>query len=469
MIWRKFKNFFYYLTLLLILTGLKIGEEKLISKEKRPTWVDHPQKGYFIGIGQHQQEGVAKEEALIDARKQIMDSLGVKISRDDIVEVTQKGVTSGIIKTELAGKTQSKIAAQTILKIQPEKWHIEKWQKKAQEEILYYWKAYVLVHFSESDYNSFIDNMIFETEKFSQNYFSKAVDEFNKKNFASAILNYNNAVESQKEIYTITTINPTKLSKLNKIKADTIISMNSFLSKIKLNTKNSNQKGYFSQPLEKPLAIEVYYEDVPVRGLTLRWEIVDGSGSLQETTITDSNGYSENKVLKIEPGEKKSQSIVMVKPELNEEFFTVPKGYYKIDFSKKIVVSFVSHDFEDNELGPVKGSIVNSIRNLGFTIVESNIKDEEGLLEFGKTQKADVAVFCKVRFVGKSLYENIFFVKAGCDLKIVRLQTGESSFQKYFESKGSGLDFNQARTKSIVNLAKIVENFLNSNPQEVSK
>jgi len=51
--------------------------QKRMPKEPRPSWIDKPQPGYFIGISQKlPEEADARTEALQNAKRQIIESLG---------------------------------------------------------------------------------------------------------------------------------------------------------------------------------------------------------------------------------------------------------------------------------------------------------------------------------------------------------------------------------------------------------
>lgn len=135
------------------------GTEIQLSGKDRPDWVDNPSKKdtkelkAFVGISRDfEMEGDARDDALKDARQQIIDFMGILGKRVIREAVVTSGMSTDIIDPAVAMKDQSEFVSESFVKTRAKEYHIEKWQRVEDDlSLKNFYKAYVLVLFNEKD------------------------------------------------------------------------------------------------------------------------------------------------------------------------------------------------------------------------------------------------------------------------------------------------------------------------------
>ena len=162
---KKISSLLIFFLLFPLLFGQIIIAQERVSREKRPAWIDQNYPNIYIGISDlNKSEQDARQQAVKDARRQIIESLGGMIESrfvDNIVESRGKENFSSSFT-----KSRVQVIARNIIAVEPDQIYTEKWKRKTgmfQSELLY--KVYVRVPFSEEKHNKFMDEIITETEK----------------------------------------------------------------------------------------------------------------------------------------------------------------------------------------------------------------------------------------------------------------------------------------------------------------
>ena len=133
---------------------MPIGHEEKISGSERPKWVDTPVKEdtkeakAFVGLSLNEQmESQARAGALEDARKQIIDAMGVYGKRKIDEVITSVGSISDIINPGIVKDEATKMVSESIVKSRANQFHIERWKRITESGVGYYYKVFVLVLF----------------------------------------------------------------------------------------------------------------------------------------------------------------------------------------------------------------------------------------------------------------------------------------------------------------------------------
>ncbi len=135
------------------------GMETQISGKKQPDWVTNPSKKdtknlkAFVGISHDfEMEGDARQDALKDARQQIIDFMGILGKRVLKEAVVTSGMSTDIIVPAIATKDQTEFVSESFVKTRAKNYHVEKWQRVEDDGTLRnFYKAYVLVLFDQKD------------------------------------------------------------------------------------------------------------------------------------------------------------------------------------------------------------------------------------------------------------------------------------------------------------------------------
>ncbi|MCD4650364.1 MAG: hypothetical protein K8S56_01045 [Candidatus Cloacimonetes bacterium] len=133
--------------------------------------------GYYLGISRpFSSETEAIANALLDARLQIVQSLGVKVEIDalsrEIVINKDDEVT-----TYTEDNFRSRIYAGHIIQAKPAKVYYERWSRQLGTGIEYYYKAWVLVPFRQDQYNRIWQQVL--------TYANNQIEEYTEMYFAS--------------------------------------------------------------------------------------------------------------------------------------------------------------------------------------------------------------------------------------------------------------------------------------------
>jgi hypothetical protein len=147
------------LALILGCAGPKpLGWERQIDGGEAPAWTDHPGKmdtkdaKAFAGVSLDEaMEGSARDGALKNARQQIIDALGT-YGRHTVNQVIVLSKTEGgILDPEVIGADATELVSESEIASRAKEFHIEKWQRVTEEGLKTFYKAYVLVLYSNED------------------------------------------------------------------------------------------------------------------------------------------------------------------------------------------------------------------------------------------------------------------------------------------------------------------------------
>ncbi len=144
------------LVLLLLITGcaLSVGEERIVDREGDRELREGLRPPIYVGVSQPMPtEADALENAMQDARRQIVESLGIEICIETL-ETGTDSVQSGIVNRTLTTEDKSRIYARNIIKVSPERRYVEKWERMTSQGVTRYYKAWVAAPFREEEFRA---------------------------------------------------------------------------------------------------------------------------------------------------------------------------------------------------------------------------------------------------------------------------------------------------------------------------
>ncbi len=136
-----------------------IGFEERLTKDEAPEWsvrpIDFDNKEYkaFCGTSHNfSSDGEARDNAMQNARKQIIDAVGT-FGKHVINEVISSVGTAGsVLDPAVVRDDATKLVSEALVASRGSEFHVEKWSRVEDGgRISYYYKAYVLVMWNNND------------------------------------------------------------------------------------------------------------------------------------------------------------------------------------------------------------------------------------------------------------------------------------------------------------------------------
>ena len=140
-------------------TPHRIGEQKLISTQgHKGCWVTNPScadtkdSKAFTGVShQCKMEADARDDALKNARKQIIDAIGVHGKRKVEEVISNAGVSSDILAPVVVIDDMTKLVSEAFIKSRAKEFYVEQWREWKTDGSYTFYKTYVLVQIFNSD------------------------------------------------------------------------------------------------------------------------------------------------------------------------------------------------------------------------------------------------------------------------------------------------------------------------------
>lgn len=157
-------------------TRYPIGYEEPVDDQKPPEWVYHPAKSdtkeakAFTGTSQHfSTEAEARDDALKNSRKQIIDAMGT-YGRHIIKEVISLvGTASTILDPGVVRDDATKLVSESTVKSRAADFFVQQWRRYAEDNrVEYYYKAYVLVKWFNKDTKEAVSESLREQTKMAK-------------------------------------------------------------------------------------------------------------------------------------------------------------------------------------------------------------------------------------------------------------------------------------------------------------
>ncbi len=141
---------------------MKVGESRLIEESGDTTIKSTNGTEVFIGVSTtFSDEQSALNDAVLDGRKQILQSLEINISAEQNVERLFIEDQTGIIESRELFDSKTLSVSKGILSVKPESFYLEKWERQvSKKEIEYEYKAWCLIRYSSSEHEQIVTAMV---------------------------------------------------------------------------------------------------------------------------------------------------------------------------------------------------------------------------------------------------------------------------------------------------------------------
>lgn len=182
------------------------SEEQCIENCEVPERFINPQKGQQNGIsGKYVEEQDAINNAMIDARKRIVDALGIRVDRDIIEKLTTEGKTSDILASDISAVSNTEMKARAFIVGTRELEHWSQiWTRPKNGGIERYYKVYVLVEFSKEKHDLYMSDYISSRLNESLDLFQRAEKMAEKGDYQNAYNYYGGVLNLTEDIIVIT-------------------------------------------------------------------------------------------------------------------------------------------------------------------------------------------------------------------------------------------------------------------------
>ena len=440
----------------------KLPQEKCIENCSVPEDFRQPPLGCFVGISKlcvDEQKGI--NDAMVHAREQIVDHLGIKVDRKLLEELLTRGKTSEILDTDVSEIALTKMVAENIIVgTRMSKYLPQRWQWFRGDEIKYYYKVYVLVEFSRAENEKFITTLFTQALKYGKQIYSKGQNNEKQEDIQKAINYYYTLLNTSEYLGDITppeTAIPAK-EELRKVRADAKVAIQSIISRIKLEklTGDIEVKERIGK-LSVPLRIKVTHKQTPLVDFPILFRFKTGEGILDERSSTDLNGIALCRVSRYEMPQNVKEVIIIAQLDIGEvclEALEVPKVSFVIKYVPKdiAVQLIVGAGINEHQIQGVKQALEQHLRQKGFKVVK--VKEAQ-LLAQGMISLENS------KFI-TSFGETFACSEVSLSLRVVDISKGEVLFSQRITQKGWDDDNLQEATQNAINkLIKDIPGMLN--------
>lgn len=130
-------------------------DDRKVRGDDPPEWVNAPPATAFVGLSQPlPSEASARADALMAARLQIVDALGVRVDHKVLRRIVTRGAP-GTVRGQ--GIDRAASVAQALIGVRAREYHGEEWVRSRPDgRRQTYWKVWVLVPFSKEAHHHFV-------------------------------------------------------------------------------------------------------------------------------------------------------------------------------------------------------------------------------------------------------------------------------------------------------------------------
>lgn len=458
---------FLILIVILIQCGF-IFPQKKISKEKRPAWINNPSKGIFVGVSQkNENEQEARINAVKDAKRQIIQSLGVIIESefvDRIIEQNENVINHADSKL--------KIVAKNIIAVKPDKIFVEKYQEKIsmlKKRTLY--QVFVSVPFSNKKHQIFMNELLSETERSCNQRYQKTIRLAKQGKVFFAIEELSKIGIDLSDISQITGISPEKMSGVKNLEKDVLLSLSDMQNNIYITGKGTDQGAKYGKGLKKPLELSILWKTenktIGIPGVDVKFSIVNGNAEINETGKTNSSGIATCNVKKVLTGEN---LIIKAEVEFPKNTGIAAKSYkFQLFADNKIIVKVIEKNLNKKiETSYLENKLLEQFNNLGFTALENDnlrkltkndieqINVQSVKNRFGN-DNADLIVLAVIT-TGQinKIQDGYYFARARGVIKVYDREKQEIVVNFIEETKGAGNSEENAGVKAIKKVSDLL-------------
>ena len=269
-------NLFYIILILIICTcsgqiKLREGEQKIVSGGKKPGWIFQTDNNFEVGISEPcASEAEARSRALFDARKKIIDRIGILLTKKQKEHILNRtdSLEDNIINTEVEQDIQTIALSRGLISVKAREYYIEKYAQRKFAEIEYFYIAHVLVPFSKEEHDALINKTFQETKNWFQKNYNQIVSSSGDdiKLVLSRIKKLEQACHSTKQIIGM---KPDLLAIINRWESDLAEQKITYLDRISVIPLGNDQQIGTDRRLQKKIGIRLMLNNSPLQGVAV--------------------------------------------------------------------------------------------------------------------------------------------------------------------------------------------------------
>ncbi len=139
---------------------MQIGETKLAEAIGDPSIKTASGADVFVGISKNfSVEATARNDAALDARRQIVNSLGALVDYEMVEVVLTTGSSNQILTGNIFSDEKTRIVAEGLLSVKPNGWYIEKQMQQTTRGVEYFYNARCLIRYSKAAHQQLMTEM----------------------------------------------------------------------------------------------------------------------------------------------------------------------------------------------------------------------------------------------------------------------------------------------------------------------
>ncbi|MBO8131241.1 MAG: hypothetical protein H0Z29_06965 [Candidatus Marinimicrobia bacterium] len=435
-----------------------------LNDHERPDWIDNIPEGYFVGVSTISGDiSVARDKAVLNARKQIVESLGGIVQSEFIDYIYEGKDTQGI---DEFSKSKIKILAKNIVSVVPEKIFIEKLETRRgyKKRILY--RAYVLVPFSRKDYDRFTLELIASTTLAGRKLLDEARESVSSGDIISAVNILKNIEKNINPIFELTGIRPSLKLDLMYLKEDIDKLKRDVNNKLIIQPAKDFYTGVWGNgklKVQVKISLISKGKSIPIPEAGIKFELLEGSADITESAITNRNGIAECIVSEIK---KPNDIVIMASTDFNPSAGLSNKKckiYIKLNNS---VCSIIREKYISQNETPCifRDIILSKFADKNFDIYDLSDQISVNFADYDDITLEKVRLFVndKYQFIAlgymyitryKKIDDGFYFVWANTGIKFYNLKTGQLLVGFTREEKVAGNSMEDAEIKAVRKVA----------------
>ena len=451
-------------SLILIFLFLNSGllAQKRVTKEPRPDWVNKVTPGLFVGVSHRfANEADARADALADAKRQIIETLGGIIESEFVDKIVEQ--SGKVTSNDAFTSSRIKVVSRNIISATPDKVFVERWKIKEGFRSRIEYQAFVAVPFSEEKHRQFMTELVEETVTLGEKCFSESLDLARKGQLAQALEQMKTVLSNVLPMTRFTGLSPREVTKLNGFKAKLSSQIQQIPAGIRITGSGADQPAKLGLPLEKPLLLTVYWTDgdqnYPIPDLSVSFNVTRGKAVLETTGKTDGDGVAQCKVKKLA-----SAGNVDIRATVDfPEALTVSNNQYTFSLipDNRVMVKIIEKNLDQPvEISYLENALLERLTAVGFTVQENNPFDQisegdisaspEKIAQVVGNSGADLVILGTISSgqVNK-IQDGFFFARARGTLKIYNIQQKTVVGNYLAEDKNAGNSEETAGARAI--------------------
>lgn len=138
-----------------------VGETRLVESYGPDSYWNLSGPGVFVGVSKEfSDESAARNDAALDARRQIVRSLEMEIEIAQVETLLVRGRTDEILGGEIFSQTKTNAVASNVLHVREEGYYVEKWRKQTGHGVKYMYKVWCLIRYSRADHERMLSDVV---------------------------------------------------------------------------------------------------------------------------------------------------------------------------------------------------------------------------------------------------------------------------------------------------------------------